>query len=188
MIQRFWGKIRTFSGDDSGVVTVEFLIVFPIFFGFFLMTYEMGIISLRNVMLERGIDMAVREVRIGAMPNPTSELLKESICEYAEILPDCENQIELEMIVRDVRAWVDIPTDVACIDRSVTTQANVDFSNLANNDVVFLRACIRIDPLLPTTGIGKAIVDAAEGDDAAGSSYALVASASFVVEPFADED
>ncbi|RBW45567.1 pilus assembly protein [Loktanella sp. D2R18] len=180
--------IGAFNADESGVVTVEFVIVFPIFFGFFLMTYEMGMISLRNVRLERGIDMAVREVRIGVMAEPTSELLKESICNYAKMLPDCENQLELEMLVRDVRAWVDIPTDVACIDRSVTTQAAVEFSNLGNNDVVFLRACIRVDPFLPTTGIGKAIVDAAEGDDAAGSSYALVASASFVVEPFADED
>ncbi|MCG3268875.1 TadE/TadG family type IV pilus assembly protein [Yoonia sp. I 8.24] len=188
MMMRLRKWVRTFVADDSGVVTVEFLIVFPIFFGFFLMTYEMGIISVRNVMLERGIDMAVREVRIGVMAEPTSALLKESICDYAKILPDCENQLELEMLVRDVRAWVDIPTDVACVDRSVVTQAAVEFSNLGNNDIVFLRACIRIDPMLPTTGIGKAIVDAAEGDDAAGSSYALIASASFVVEPFADED
>jgi Flp pilus assembly protein TadG len=185
MIHRILDRVRKFTADETGIVTVEFLIVFPIFFGFFLMTYEMGVISVRNVMLERGVDMAVREVRIGAMATPTSALLKESICEYAQILPDCENQIELEMLVRDVNAWVDIPTDVACIDRSVTTQAAVSFSNLGDNKLVFLRACIRVDPMLPTTGIGKAIVDSA--DDAAGGSYALIASAAFVVEPFSDE-
>ncbi|WP_242650989.1 TadE/TadG family type IV pilus assembly protein [Yoonia tamlensis] len=181
-------KFRQFAGDDSGVVTVEFVLVFPMFFGFFLMTYEQGVISLRNVMLERGVDMAVREIRIGAMPEPTGPLLKTAICGYAEILPDCEEQIELEMVVRDVRNWVDIPSQVRCIDRSVTTQASVEFVNGGNNKLVFLRACIRLDPMLPTSGIGRSIVTAAEGNDAAGGSYALVASAAFVVEPFADED
>jgi Flp pilus assembly protein TadG len=188
MMRHLMSKIRDFADDDSGVVTLEFLLVFPMFFGFFLMTYEMGIISLRNVMLERGVDMAVREVRIGAMPEPTGDLLKTAICNYAEILPDCENQLELEMLVRSVRNWDDIPSRVRCIDRSVTTQASVDFVNGGNNQLVFLRACIRLDPMLPTTGIGRAIVEAAEGDDAADGSYALVAAAAFVVEPFADED
>jgi hypothetical protein len=181
-------KIRDFADDDSGVVTVEFLIVFPIFFGFFLMTYEQGIISLRNVMLERGVDMAVREVRIGAMPEPTGPLLKTAVCNYAQILPNCETELELEMVIRDVRNWVDIPSRVRCIDRSVTTQASVDFVNGGDNKLLYLRACIRLDPMLPTTGIGRAIVDAAEGDDTAAGSYALVASSAFVVEPFAGED
>ena len=187
-MQRILHRIKAFADDESGVVTAEFMIVFPIFFGFFLMTYEQGMISLRNVMLERGVDMAVREVRIGAMPEPTGPLLKTAICGYALILPDCEDQIELEMVVRDVRNWVDIPARVRCIDRRVTTQASVDFVNGGNNKLVFLRACIRLDPMMPTTGIGRAIVDAADGNDAAGGSYALVASAAFVVEPFDDED
>jgi hypothetical protein len=152
------------------------------------MTYEQGIISLRNVMLERGVDMAVREIRIGAMPEPTGPLLKTAICDYAQILPKCETELELEMVVRTARNWVDVPSRVRCIDRSVDTQASVDFVNGGNNQLVFLRACIRLDPMLPTTGIGRAIVEAAEGDDAAAGSYALVASAAFVVEPFADED
>jgi hypothetical protein len=60
--------------------------------------------------------------------------------------------------------------------------------NGGDNKLLYLRACIRLDPMLPTTGIGRAIVEAAEGDDAARGSYALVASSAFVVEPFAGED
>jgi hypothetical protein len=72
---------------------------------------------------------------------------------------------------------------VTCIDRGAAAQPVVEFTNGGNNELMVLRACARIDPLLPTTGIGKAIVDNNSGS-AAGGSYALISTAAFVVEPF----
>jgi hypothetical protein len=185
--------LQRFRHDEDGVVTVEFVIIFPIFLSLFLMTYESGIISLRHVMLERGVDVAARDVRIGAMAVPTADLMRTRICQVAGIIPDCENQLEVEMLRRNVRDWPSDPAGgpVRCIHRGGDAQPTVEFTNGGNNDLMFVRACARIDPMLPTSGIGKqkislsaAIDDGNFGNAAAGSSYALVSSTAFVVEPF----
>lgn len=181
-------RLARFAACETGTITVQFVIIFPMFVMFFLMTVEAGVISLRNVMLERGVDIAVREVRIGRLPNPSREDLIEEICEAASIIPDCLNQMQLEMVVKDPRIWVWTPEDqdVDCIDRSVDVQTDVpDFTNGANNELVILRACARFDPFLPASPlslIGTAISNGSS-EQAAGS-YALVATSAFAVEPF----
>ena len=175
--------LRRFAREEEGMTSIEFVLVFPVFFTFFLMTYESGMISARHVMLERGVDIAVRDVRIGVMPVPTRGLLRERICEVAGIIPDCENQLELEMMRRDPANWTAVSSTVRCIDRGAVSQPVVEFTNGGNNELMILRACVRIDPFLPTTGLGKAIADNNSGS-AAGGSYALVSMSAFVVEPF----
>jgi hypothetical protein len=179
----FCDFLRRFRDNEDGVVTVEFVIVFPVFMTFFLMTYESGMISLRHFALERAVDVAVRDVRIGAIANPTRNNLRARICAAAQLLPDCENQLQLEMIRRDPRNWVDVPGQVQCIDRGASVQPVVTFTNGGNNELIFLRACIRLDPVLPTSLLGRTIVEA-NTSSAAGGSYALVATTAFVVEPF----
>ena len=173
--------LRLFCQDDRGTVSIEFVIIFPIFFSFFLMTVENGIISIRNVMLERGVDIAIRDIRIGTMLDPDAAELRERICEIASIIPDCDSQLQVEMFVRNPRNWTALPTKVNCIDRSVEARPVTAYVTGEGNELVVLRACVRIDPFLPTTGIGKAIVE--NGDDASGGSYALVSTSSYVVEP-----
>ncbi|WP_322891368.1 MULTISPECIES: TadE/TadG family type IV pilus assembly protein [unclassified Yoonia] len=175
--------LRRFQRDESGVVTVEFVIIFPIFVLLFLMTFESGMVSLRHFALERGVDLAVRDVRIGRMAVPSRDLLRAQICEYAGLLPDCENQLQVEMVRRSVRNWVNVPATVQCIDRGAAVQPVVQFTNGGNNELIFLRACIRLDPVMPTTGLGRTIVERNAGG-AAGGSYALVSTSGFVVEPF----
>lgn len=177
------GLLRRFRSNEDGVVTVEFVIIFPIFMTFFLMTFESGMISLRHFALERAVDIAVRDVRIGAIANPTRESLRTRICANAGLLPDCENQLQVEMIRRDLRNWVAVPTAVQCIDRGASVQPVVEFTNGGNNELIFLRACVRLDPVMPTTLLGRTIVEANSGS-AAGGSYALVSTTAFVVEPF----
>lgn len=175
--------LRRFKDCENGVVTVEFVIIFPVFFAFFLMTFESGMVSLRHFALERAVDVAVRDVRIGAIPVPSQDSLRTRICSYAGLLPDCENQLQIEMIRRDLRNWVNVPTEVRCIDRGAAVQPVVNFTTINNNELIFLRACIRLDPVMPTTGLGRTIVEANSGS-AAGGSYALVTTTAFVVEPF----
>ena len=177
--------MRQFAACESGVVTLEFVLIFPIFFMFFLMTYESGMISIRNVMLERGVDLAVRDVRIGRMANPTRESLRERICEVARIIPNCVSQMELEMIRRNPRAWAAVDPNIKCIDKSVAVQPVVEFTNGGNNELLILRACARFDPSLGAgqlSLIGNAI--RADPSPQAAGTYALVATSAFVVEPF----
>lgn len=175
--------LRRFQRDESGIVTVEFVIIFPVFMLMFLMTFESGMASLRHFALERGVDLAVRDVRIGRMAVPSRDLLRTQICDYARLLPDCENQLQVEMVRRSLRSWTNLPAQVQCVDRGAAVQPVVQFTNGGNNELIFLRACIRLDPVMPTTGLGRTIVEA-NSSSAAGGSYALVSTSSFVVEPF----
>jgi hypothetical protein len=158
------------------------------------MTVESGLFQVRQVVLDRGVDVAIRDIRIGRITNPDPNaavpttfraLVLNRICEAAGILPNCLDQTQIEMIRLDPRDWDDdnIPTDVECIDRSVMVQPTITFTNGASNELVFLRACIRIDPFFPTTGLGKAIISATAGNDAAEGSVGLVSAGFFAVEP-----
>ncbi len=48
--------------NEDGTSSVEFALMFPILMFIFLMAGEMGVIQLRQAMLERSMDIAVREV------------------------------------------------------------------------------------------------------------------------------
>jgi hypothetical protein len=177
--------LKRFRHDERGVVTVEFVVVFPVFLLFFMATYENGMISMKHVMLERGVDIAVREIRIGQLSNVDADVLRDRICDIASIIPDCSDQLRVEMITANVRNWDYVDNGVQCIDRSAETQADVDFDAIGNNLLMFLRVCARIDPEMPTSGLlGRSIVAGSAGNAAAAGSYALVSSAAFVVEPF----
>lgn len=192
LMSNFGAICRRFAADDRGTASLEFVLIFPVFFSFFLMTFESGIVSLRHVMLERGVDIAVRDVRIGVQTSPTRETFRERICQAAMIIDDCENQMEIELLSRDPRAWTDVPNEVQCVDRGDMTADNSQIDALANNQLMFIRACVRIDPFFPISNIGRTrvaslgqtIVDNNSGDSAAGGSHALVAMSAFVVEPY----
>lgn len=191
LFENFLANLRKFRRSEDGVVTLVFVIVFPVFLIFFFMTFENGIVNLRQVMLERGVDLAVRDIRIGDIKGTDNDQLNEDvrkrICEIAGVIPNCESQLRIEMIRRDVRDWVPIDPAVQCVDRSNPDQPNPVFDPYGNNELMYLRACARVNPFLPTTGIGLRLTESAD-NPVAGGSYAIVSSAAFVIEPFRVEE
>lgn len=177
-IQKLANIGKAFGRNESGTGTLEFMMVLPAAMFFFAAAYESGQIGLRNVMLERAVDVTVRQVRIGTIIDPTHDSLKEAICDVALIIPDCLNQMKLEMERKDPRAWTPLINDRDCIDREETTEPVFNFTTGGSNDLLVLRACALFDPVLPTSALGIAI--AQEN----GGAYALIATSSFVVEPF----
>lgn len=172
-------SLRRFLRRDDGTASLEIVLVLPFFMMLFMSAYEGGMISMRHMMMERGLDLAVRDVRIGRLPDPTHAELKKRICNYASILPDCQNQLQLEMVVMDVRNWgTELDGPIKCIDRALTVQPAVQFSYGDNNQLMVLQVCTLFDPVAPTTGLGKYI------PKKSGGAYALVATSAFVMEPY----
>ena len=178
LMKRIASGLRTFGRSEDGNGTIEFVLVLPGFFLLFTAAYEGGVLSTRHVMLERGLDTAVREVRIGRILSPTHETLTQRICDYASIIPDCMTNIRLEMIPNDPRNWADPNDEVACVDREEEGDPVLNFTNGGNNELMILRACVLFDPMIPTTGLGKHI------PKESGGAYGLVATSSYVMEPF----
>lgn len=167
---------RNFARED-GNATIEFVILFPAFLALAVSGVEMGVLTLRQVMLERGIDITVRDLRIGKMVDPDFDKARAEICSYASIIPDCNNVLHLELNPVSTTTW-DMPSEsVACVNRADDIKPVVKFDAGARNEFMLMRACAVFDPFFPSFGIGPKL----PLDDSGG--YRLVASTAFVNEP-----
>ena len=170
VLARFWQ-------GERGTATVEFAIMFPFYITLFLSSVELGMIHFRHSMLERGLDRAVRDVRLGTGTNPSYDDIKDSICTYAGVLPQCSANLRLEMILVDPRAYVAPDAIADCIDHSEDPLPLRNFVHGGSNQMMLLRACYVFSPVFPTAGLGYQLPK-----DGAGN-VAMTASSAFVQEP-----
>lgn len=170
---RLWRGAR----EEDGSITIPFVIMFPIFFLIVISSIEMGILTVRHVMLERGLDMSVRGLRLGTWVNPTHADLKRSICRNAGIIPDCMNSLLVELRPVNKNTWQPLNGNATCIDRSAPVQPVTIFNPGVSDEMMLIRACIKVSPMAPLTGLGMQL-----NKDAFGQ-YALVSATAFVNEP-----
>lgn len=171
-------RLAKFLRREDGGPTIEFILFLPFFMMLFLSAFEMGMLLARNVMLDRGLDIAVRDVRLGVLQPLTEDTMKERACEAAVMIPDCENQIRLEMLPLNPRAFTNIPAAADCKDRGKPDEPLRQFVAGISNELVIVRACVLFDPYTPLAALGKIFADARED-----GTYALVSTAAYVVEP-----
>lgn len=175
-------KFARFGRREEGSATIEFVFLFPLFMTLFLMGFESGFYMVRNVMLERSVDIAVRDIRLGNGKVPEMAALKERICEVGTIIPDCENSVQVYMTRLDPTpgSVAAIAGPARCVDKS-STEDQDQFTSYDVGDVnslMFVQVCAVAEPFFPTTGIGIGM----QKSELAGN-YAIVASAAFVNEP-----
>lgn len=178
--------LRRFRRKEDGGPTVEFVLVFVPFFILCVSAFELGLLMTRHVMLERGLDMAVRAVRLNT-ETPTSETnFKRMICNAAGIIPSCMEALRLEMIAVDVREAHDmgpttVPRGASCTDAAdpfMPARIRI-YDNGAPNQVMVVRACGLFSPMLPETALGYFLSRMSPED----RYYRLVSTTAFVMEP-----
>jgi hypothetical protein len=174
--------LHRFARAEDGSATIEFVLFFPLFFTLFLSTFELGMLQVRQVMLDRGVDLAVRQIRLGAFadvdPAEFHDTVRGLVCDFALLIPDCDNQLRLEMEQVDPRAWSGIDAVADCVDRSDPGQPVRQFTPGQSNDLMVLRACALFDPYFPSSGLGAGL-QRVQGSDA----YGLLSTSSFSIEP-----
>lgn len=171
-------RFRRFRGCVAGSAPMEFVLVFPIVMLLLLASLELGMLLTRQVMLDRGLDLAVRQVRLGVIPDVTHETLSEMICDYTAMIPDCANQLRLEMVPVDPRGGGTLGEGADCVDRENTNKPLRSFTPGVSNQLMFLRVCALIDPYIPTTRLFFLRLP-----QVSGGAYALVSSSVYVMEP-----
>ncbi|TDK51589.1 TadE/TadG family type IV pilus assembly protein [Antarcticimicrobium luteum] len=176
-IGRLGRSLRRFWRDEDGNATIEFAITFPAIITILLSGLELGFVTLQHSMLERAMDLTVRDIRLGTGTAPQHDDIKAMICGRVGFISDCSSSLRLEMIQVDPRAWSGISADPDCTDKSEDVSPVRNFENGQENDLMILRACAKIDPVFPTTGLGKNMVKDASGQ------YALTSTTVFVQEP-----
>lgn len=176
---KLFSSLKRFLKARDGNATIEFVIIFPLFFGMFLAAFELGLMQVRHTMLERGLDIAVRSVRLSTAAVPSYDSVKENICEHALVLPECEENLRLEMVrVNPWQSFQDL-APAKCVDTELDISPVQTWIEGGPHDLMLMRACILFDPMFPTTGIGYAI----SIDNTQGGAYALTALTAFVTEP-----
>ncbi len=177
MIRALAKILRLFRRSEEGSATVEFVLVFPMFMVLFTSAFEVGLMMTRHVMLERGLDMAVREVRLNTGAAPSPDQFKSMICDGAGIIPDCMNTLKLEMRPIDPRNWSNIPRKADCVNTNQPFLPNRNFEAGTQNQIMIVRACSLFSPFFAATGIGFDI------PRYSGDFYALISISAFVMEP-----
>lgn len=176
MIRRLIGKVVRFKRREDGAVTIEFVIIFPVFMFFILSAMEYSLVTMQQAMLEHSVDRTVRDIRLGTGTNPTHDEIKASICEKAAVIRDCDSNLQLEMIIQDAFVGVNLPVEVDCTDNSEEVKPVREFSNGAANELMILRACAKLDPVFPTSAMGRTLVDET-------GQIAITSTTAFVQEP-----
>lgn len=179
MIRALLTRLSRFAGREDGNATVEFVLVFPLFLSLMIMSIELGFVTLRHTMLERGLDIAVREIRLGTGTAPQHDDIKKMICDNALMIADCENSLQLEMIRTDPYAFNSFNQDPLCTDKSEETEPvrDADWNQGVPNELMVLRACLKYDPLFPDRALGSALSKDAFGQ------VSIVTTTAFVQEP-----
>lgn len=163
-----------FATDAHGGASLEFVLVLPLLFVVMTAYFEVGWHTLRAAMLERGLALAARDIRLGVGPL-THEAVKAKVCEHAVVLADCERDLLLELDELDLAPGADKTPN--CIDRTGRIEPKIEFDPGGRNRVMHIRACMIVDPLLPGIGVGLGLALDASG------GYQLLADTAFMNEP-----
>lgn len=175
-MKRLLGRLGSAFRREDGTATIEFVLCVPLIMTIFMASAEGGLFMTREVMLERSVDMTMRDLRLGNYPEPSPELLKREICSYGVILNDCIDNILVELQPISTVSWTMPNIPVECINRDEEIDPVVTFENSTDKEVMLVRVCLIMDPIFPSTGLGLSL-------KRAGGGYALVSVSAFVNEP-----
>ncbi|MCR8826030.1 TadE/TadG family type IV pilus assembly protein [Pseudosulfitobacter koreensis] len=175
---RFLTKgLRRFRKEEGGFMVAEFALAIPLIFTLFLTSVELGIYTVHQMFLDRGMDMSIRMVRLNTAKNYTHAELKDMICDYSAILPDCKAQLRVEMNLVDMRSFAGLPSRADCVDISKPITPLRTFTRGSDHSIMLIRGCYMFDPIFRMNGLGEAYTK-----DGAGHAQ-MVSTSAFVQEP-----
>ncbi|WP_323013066.1 TadE/TadG family type IV pilus assembly protein [Devosia sp.] len=169
-------RFRGLWRNSTGAAALEFAMIAPILIALILGTIETGWMMTQTMMLDRALDMTIREVRIGSFQNPTLERVRNRVCERAVVLADCQASLALEFL--PIASKADYPTDsTRCMTRGSDPRPVLRFSIGNREQLVFVRACFIVAPITPML----AVLLSLPGDER--GEHRLIAKSGFMNEP-----
>lgn len=169
--------------SEDGSSTVEFVLIFPVIFGIFMTGYDSSMYITRFSMLDRALDLSMRDLRLGRFPDPdgdgvmTHDELKDLICSRTVLIRDCGDNIRVALQRVDT-ATFDMPTDpMACVDRTAKIQPLTTVTPGQADELMLVRACVIIEGVFPGSAFGTRMVKEP------GGGYIMTAKSVYVNEP-----
>lgn len=176
-LRGYLNRMCGLGGDRSAAVAIEFAILCPIFIALLMSAFDIGWLITKTTLLDRALDLTIRQIRTGAATAPTSQAaMKTMICGYMYGVSDCNSVMTVEMT--RITGPTDYPSTTAtCVDRSAQVAPVVNFTQGARSDIMYVRACMITNALTPYIGIALRFVKDAQG------GYSIVSSSAYMNEP-----
>lgn len=166
--------LKKFSRNEDGSAVIPFAIWFPVFIMFMVSGIELGTISLRHTNLERAVDLTSRYFRLNPGQPVNDRAIANRICNLARSLPDCQQNIRVQLEMVDLRAG-ERPTPLeSCTNRNSRPELVVLGEN---QEIAFFKVCYRYRTITGVGYLGNVI--ASENGD----FVSLVSSSAFIIEP-----
>lgn len=184
MIKRFAtstarGFRRIFRKED-GTASIEFVVFVPIVLSLFMASVEAGFYMIRTVMLERGLDLVMRDFRLGRLPAADHNQIRDLVCDATPVLPNCQSELKVWIQAIDQSTWEmpNIPSYCGDGNGSLARQDTGSIVRGGANAIMMVRVCTLASPIFPSTGIGLELrADSLSGD------YQIAAATVVVSEP-----
>lgn len=178
MINRVKSRLKAFRKGESGaIIALEFMIMLPLIFGTFFMGFEMGMYSIRQMMLDRALEVTTRDVRLNTQISWTHDELKTRICANSGGLDKCAENLRLEMVPMNPRDFTGLEANPDCPEVAHESRPVRGWTLGQQHELMLLRACYQFDPVFPTTGLGYYLQKNSEGE------ASMVSITAFVQEP-----
>lgn len=181
-MRAMFDRIGRFATCEEGGASVEFVILFlPIVYLIFTIA-ELGVFMMRVVSLERGVDMAMRAVRLDII-NPGEdetevEAVRREICRNAFLISNCDSRITIEVTPLTDVSDFDRDGGVRCVNSNDPDLSPVDqFTPPGAGQITFVRVCLVSYPIFPGVGLGAKLPKLETG------GYGIVFETAFMNEP-----
>jgi len=171
-------RLTRFLRRERGTATVEFAITIPIVLAIMFTSIDFGTVMLRQVFLDRAVDMAAREVRLGQITNNGFNQFRDRICTRTVLLRNCNANITIEMRPIDTATWTNLQTPARCVNRQDNIAPVVAFiPGAGNQELMLIQVCVSADPFIRLTGFVLGMGQSPDG------VYNIVSRAAWVNEP-----
>ncbi|MEL6766659.1 MAG: TadE/TadG family type IV pilus assembly protein [Pseudomonadota bacterium] len=168
-----------FFRDDRGAASLEFVAVFPLLAAILGAYLEMGWLMTKQMMLDRGLDVTMRQIRVASAGVVNHDTIKDAVCANALVMLDCSNSLKIQLIPYDTATPADF-NGADCYDREAEVNIASSFADSggSRDELMFVRACVLVDFLLPGGGLGFFFTQRTPNN-----GYAMVSYSAFKNEP-----
>lgn len=170
-------RLRDFTIAATGVAAIEFGVVGPVFLALVFGTFETGGLLVRSMTLDRALDKAVRVVRVkGGVTTISQAQFRDMVCDGLLMFSSgCKTNLTVEMTV--VKSTAGFPSASApCVSR-VAPNPTVNYSSGSRSDMIYVRSCLLVDPMLPLIASGLGFPRNASG------GFHVISTSGFMNEP-----
>lgn len=169
---------RRWCRAQQGTATVEFVIGLPLILSLLFSSIDYGAVMLRQVFLDRAVDMAVRQIRLGSVSASGYSAFRDQICANTFLISDCAGTIAIELRPIDTADWAGLDTPAQCVNRAAQISPVLAFNpSQGSQNLMLIRVCALADPFIDLTGFILGLTRDASG------AYQLVSRAAFANEP-----